>query len=257
MTIDVDFSLHGKVAVITGAARGIGRAVAERLAIAGAHVVIADRDTAEAEKVSAAIAASAGKASFVALDVTDRDQIAAVVDVLYARHGKIDILINNAGIVRNAHAADMEADDWTAVIDINLGGVFHCSQAFGRRMIADRCGSIVNISSICGEVAVHPQPQVSYNAAKAGVNLLTKSLAVEWAKLGVRVNAVAPGYVATELTLKGRSNEAWFSTWMNMTPMGRLGEPREIANAVLFLAADASSYITGTVLTVDGGYTAM
>jgi NAD(P)-dependent dehydrogenase (short-subunit alcohol dehydrogenase family) len=118
-------------------------------------------------------------------------------------------------------------------------------------------GAVVNISSMCGEIVVHPQPQVSYNAAKAGVNLLTKSLAVEWASQGVRVNAVAPGYTATELTLKGRSNPEWFGTWMRMTPMNRLGEPREIANAVLFLAADASSFITGTVLTVDGGYTAL
>ncbi|WP_428423560.1 SDR family NAD(P)-dependent oxidoreductase [Pararhizobium sp.] len=257
MTGDADFRLDGKVAVVTGAARGIGRAVAERLAAAGAHVVIADRDTAEAAVATSAIKQAGGKASAVALDVTDRDQIAEVVERLYAAHDRIDILVNNAGIVRNAPAAEMSLDDWKSVIDIDLGGVFHSSQAFGRRMIADGRGAIVNISSICGEVTVYPQPQVSYNAAKAGVNLLTKSLAVEWAKLGVRVNAVAPGYVGTELTLRGRSNEEWFGTWMRMTPMGRLGEPREIANAVLFLAADASSYITGTVLTVDGGYTAM
>lgn len=257
MTSDADFRLEGKVAVVTGAARGIGRAVAERLAVAGAHVVIADRDEPEADVARSAIAQSGGKASAVSLDVTDRDQIAAVVERLYDAHGRIDILVNNAGIVRNSPAVQMSHDDWKSVIDIDLGGVFHCSQAFGRRMLADGRGSIVNISSICGEVTVYPQPQVSYNAAKAGVNLLTKSLAVEWARQGVRVNAVAPGYVATELTLKGRSNEEWFGTWMRTTPMGRLGEPREIANAVLFLAADASSYITGTVLTVDGGYTAM
>lgn len=257
MTGDADFRLDGKVAVVTGAARGIGRAVAERLAAAGAHVVIADRDTAEAAVATSAIKQAGGKASAVALDVTDRDQIAEVVERLYAAHDRIDILVNNAGIVRNAPAAEMSLDDWKSVVDIDLGGVFHSSQAFGRRMIADGRGAIVNISSICGEVTVYPQPQVSYNAAKAGVNMLTKSLAVEWAKLGVRVNAVAPGYVGTELTLRGRSNEEWFGTWMRMTPMGRLGEPREIANAVLFLAADASSYITGTVLTVDGGYTAM
>ncbi len=257
MTGDADFRLDGKVAVVTGAARGIGRAVAERLAAAGAHVVIADRDDAEAALTSAAIERSGDKASALPLDVTDRDQIAAVVEHLAAKHGRIDVLVNNAGIVRNAPAVEMSLDDWQSVIDIDLGGVFHCSQAFGRRMIADGGGAIVNISSICGEVAVYPQPQVSYNAAKAGVNLLTKSLAVEWAKQGVRVNAVAPGYVGTELTLRGRSNADWFGTWMRMTPMGRLGEPREIANAVLFLAADASSYITGTVLTVDGGYTAL
>lgn len=257
MTGDADFRLDGKVAVVTGSARGIGRAVAERLAAAGAHVVIADRDEAEAAVASAAIQKSGGKASAIALDVTDRDQLAEVVERLYAVHGRIDVLVNNAGIVRNAPAAEMSLDDWQSVIDIDLGGVFHCSQAFGRRMIGDGRGAIVNISSICGEVTVYPQPQVSYNAAKAGVNLLTKSLAVEWAKLGVRVNAVAPGYVGTEMTLRGRSNAEWFDTWMRMTPMGRLGEPREIANAVLFLAADASSYITGTVLTVDGGYTAL
>lgn len=257
MTDDLDFRLDGKVAVITGAARGIGRAVAERLAAAGAHVVIADRDVAEAAVAMSAIEQSGGKASAIALDVTDRKQIAEVVEHLYDTHEKIDILVNNAGIVRNAPAVEMTLDDWKSVIDIDLGGVFNCSQDFGRRMIADGRGSIVNISSICGEVTVYPQPQVSYNAAKAGVNLLTKSLAVEWARQGVRVNAVAPGYVGTELTLRGRSNDEWFGTWMRMTPMGRLGEPREIANAVLFLAADASSYITGTVLTVDGGYTAM
>lgn len=257
MTGDTDFRLDGKVAVITGAARGIGRAVAERLAAAGAQVVIADRDDAEAAAARLAIEEAGGKASAISLDVTDRDQIADVVERLYAAHGRIDVLVNNAGIVRNAPAAEMSLDDWKSVIDIDLGGVFNCSQAFGRRMISDGCGAIVNISSICGEVTVYPQPQVSYNAAKAGVNLLTKSLAVEWAKRGVRVNAVAPGYVGTELTLRGRSNEEWFGTWMQMTPIGRLGEPREIANAVLFLAADASSYITGTVLTVDGGYTAM
>jgi NAD(P)-dependent dehydrogenase (short-subunit alcohol dehydrogenase family) len=257
MTGDLDFRLDGKVAVVTGAARGIGRAVAERLAMAGAHVVIADRDDVEAAVATTAINDAGGMASALVLDVTDRDQVTNVVAHLYAAHGKIDVLVNNAGIVRNAPAAEMSIDDWTSVIDVDLGGVFHCSQAFGRRMISDGRGAIVNISSICGEVTVYPQPQVSYNAAKAGVNLLTKSLAVEWARLGVRVNAVAPGYVGTELTLRGRGNVEWFGTWMKMTPMGRLGEPREIANAVLFLASDASSYITGTVLTVDGGYTAM
>jgi NAD(P)-dependent dehydrogenase (short-subunit alcohol dehydrogenase family) len=184
-------------------------------------------------------------------------QRARWLDSIYQVHGAVDVLVNNAGIVRNAPAAEMSLDDWKSVIDIDLGGVFHCAKTFGKRMVAAGRGSMVNISSICGEVTVYPQPQVSYNAAKAGVNLLTKSLAVEWAKSGVRVNAVAPGYVATELTLRGRSNPEWFDTWMRMTPMGRLGEPYEIANAVLFLATDASSYITGTVLTIDGGYTAL
>ncbi|PDS48508.1 3-oxoacyl-ACP reductase [Rhizobium anhuiense] len=254
---DADFRLDGKLAVVTGAARGIGRAIAERLAKAGAKVVIADRDMVEGDLVAAAIVAAGGSAAFVSLDVTDAVGVAAAVETIHAAHGPVDVLVNNAGIVRNAPATEMSLDDWKSVIDIDLGGVFLCAQAFGRRMVEAGRGSIVNISSICGEVTVTPQPQVSYNAAKAGVNLLTKSLAVEWAKRGVRVNAVAPGYVGTELTLRGRSNSEWFETWMRWTPMGRLGEPREVANAVLFLAADASSYITGTVLTIDGGYTAM
>ncbi len=254
---DADFRLDGKRAVVTGAARGIGRAIAVRLSVAGAHVIIADRDEDEGKVVVDAIAQAGGSAAFVAIDVTKPDMVAAVAETIYSQHGAVDVLVNNAGIVRNAPALEMSFDDWKSVLDIDLGGVFHCAQAFGRRMVAAGRGSMVNISSICGEVTVHPQPQVSYNAAKAGVNLLTKSLAVEWAKSGVRVNAVAPGYVGTELTLRGRSNPEWYDTWMRMTPMGRLGEPREIANAVLFLAADASSYITGTVLTIDGGYTAM
>jgi len=254
---DQDFRLDGKRAVVTGGARGIGRAIAERLAVAGARIVIADRDEDEGRAVANVIEASGGHASFVCLDVTRPDQVAQAVEDIHATLGPVDVLVNNAGVVRNAPATEMSLDDWKTVIDIDLGGVFLCAQAFGKRMVAAGHGSIVNISSICGEVTVHPQPQVSYNAAKAGVNLLTKSLAVEWARSGVRVNAVAPGYVGTELTLRGRSNPDWFNTWMRMTPMGRLGEPREIANAVLFLAADASSYITGTVLTIDGGYTAM
>lgn len=254
---DADFRLDGKCAVVTGAARGIGRAIAERLARAGAEVLVADRDEAEGAATAQAIVGAGGKAAFIALDVTDPAMVAQVVEMIYREHGAVDVLVNNAGIVRNAPAAEMSLDDWKSVIDIDLGGVFLCAQAFGRRMVAAGRGTMVNISSMCGEIVVHPQPQASYNAAKAGVNLLTKSLAVEWAKSGVRVNAVAPGYVGTELTLRGRSNPEWFDTWMRMTPMGRLGEPGEIANAVLFLAADASSYITGTVLAIDGGYTAL
>jgi NAD(P)-dependent dehydrogenase (short-subunit alcohol dehydrogenase family) len=164
--------------------------------------------------------------------------------------------LREAGRATGAPSRDVDLADWRRVIDVNLHGVFHTARAFGRHMVAAGRGSVVNISSICGEVAVHPQPQAAYNAAKAGVNLLTKSLAVEWAGK-VRVNAVAPGYTATELTLLGRSKPEWFDTWLAGIPMGRLAEPREIALAVAFLASDAASYVTGTVLTVDGGYTAI
>ncbi|MBE0560767.1 SDR family oxidoreductase [Brucella anthropi] len=253
-----DFQLTGKRAVITGGAKGIGRAIAELFVEAGATVIITDRDEAAGKQTVAELNARCpSSASLYILDVTDRGAAERIAEAIAAEVGVPDILVNNAGIVRNGPASETSEADWRAVIDVNLNGVFFCAQAFGKRMAAMGRGAIVNISSMCGEIVVYPQPQVAYNAAKAGVNLITKSLAVEWAKQGVRVNAVAPGYTATELTLAGRSNEEWFSTWMRMTPQGRLGEPRDIANAVLFLASDAASFVTGTVLAVDGGYTAL
>lgn len=246
------FSISGRTALVTGGAKGIGRACAEALAAAGAKVIIADMDEAAGHATAQALGGS-----FVRLNVTRKSEVDTVAAEITRQHGALDILVNNAGIVQNGPSEDVAMEDWQCVIDVNLNGVFYCAQAFGREMVKAGKGSIVSISSICGSVTVYPQPQAAYNASKAAVNLLTKSLAVEWAKKGVRVNAVAPGYTATELTLAGRSKPEWFETWMRMTPMGRLGEPKEIANAVLFLASDAASYITGTVLMVDGGYTAM
>lgn len=246
-----EYDLTGRLAVVTGGAAGIGRAISEVLAEAGATVVVADRDKAAALSLAAHLEGQA-----LALDVTDAQAAEDAAADLVARHGAPDILVNNAGIVMNAPSLEVDLADWRRVLDVNLHGVFHTSRAFGRHMVAAGRGAVVNISSICGEVTVHPQPQAAYNAAKAGVNLLTKSLAVEWAGR-VRVNAVAPGYTATELTLLGRSRPEWFNTWLSGTPMGRLAEPREIALAVAFLASDAASYVTGTVLTVDGGYTAI
>ncbi len=252
------FDVTDRVAVVTGGARGIGRAIAEVLVQAGARVAVADRD------VDAAVATTrdlnairADAAIAVEMDVTSKASIAAAAAKIARALGAVDILVNNAGIVKNAPAVEVTEEDWRSVLDVNLNGVFYCSQIFGSAMVAAQKGAIVNIASICGSVPVHPQPQAAYNASKAGVNLLTKSLAVEWVKSGVRVNAVAPGYVSTELTLAGRSNPDWFPVWLASTPMGRLAEPVEIARAVLFLASDAASYITGTTLMVDGGYTAI
>ena len=246
MSVTERFRLDGKRALVTGGAKGIGAEIAATLSDAGAEVIIADLDIAAAEVHAIEIGGRAAR-----LDVTDFDACAALAETV-----TLDVLVANAGIVHNAPMIDLDPSDWRRVIDVNLSGAFNTLRAFGPGMVARGTGACVCTSSMCGEVPVSPQPQAAYNAAKAGVNLLVKSCALEWAASGVRVNAVAPGYIATELTLAGRTKPEWFDTWMDRTPIGRLGEPREIADSVLFLATEAASFVTGTVLTVDGGYTA-
>lgn len=251
------FEIAGRSAVITGAARGIGRAVAESFAKAGAAVILLDRDEKEGEETLRHIESlHPGRARFVAVDVADELAVRKVAADI-CRERVPDILVNNAGIVSNTPFAELTHAQWSEVVNINLGGTFLCMQAFGGAMVKAKRGSIVNISSICGDVAAVPQSQTAYDASKAGVNQLTRSLAAEWARHGVRVNAVAPGYVATDMTLAGRQNQMCYKTWIRMTPMARFAEPEEIATAVLFLASDAASFITGTVLMADGGYTAI
>jgi NAD(P)-dependent dehydrogenase (short-subunit alcohol dehydrogenase family) len=250
------FKLTGRVALVTGGGRGIGLACAEALAEVGARVIIADRDAALADEGRAALRAKGFDGEIVIMDVTDAGRVTQVADEVVSRHGKIDILVNSAGIARSETAAEKVADEhWLNVLDVNLNGTFWCCRAFGSQMLKAKSGAIVNIGSMSGFIVNKPQEQCYYNASKAAVHHLTKSLAAEWGARGVRVNAVAPTYIATPLNEFVKSNPAMYDAWIGGTPMGRLGKVEEIASVVLFLASDAASLMTGSIVLADGGYT--
>jgi NAD(P)-dependent dehydrogenase (short-subunit alcohol dehydrogenase family) len=250
------FNLSGRVAVVTGGGRGIGVAIVETLAQAGAAVAIAELSAEAGERAAAALRAAGRSALAIETDVRDPERVDEMVEQVVRRFGRIDILVNNAGIARNTPAEATTNEEWREILDVNLHGVFWCCRAVGSHMLARGSGAIVNLASMSGTIVNKPQPQAAYNVSKAAVVMLTKSLAAEWAARGVRVNSVSPGYIETEMTRTGLATPAWRSTWLEMTPMGRLGQPVEIARAVWFLASDASAFATGTDLIVDGGYTA-
>ena len=250
------FKLSGRVALVTGGARGIGLACVEALAEAGAKVIIADHDPALADEGRAAARAKGLDAEIAIMDVTDSARVTQVADELVLRHGKVDILVNSAGIARSETPAEKVTDEhWLNVLDVNLNGTFWCCRAFGKHMLEAKSGAIVNIGSMSGFIVNKPQEQSYYNASKAAVHHLTKSLAAEWGARGVRVNAVAPTYVATPLNEFVKSKPAMYDAWIGGTPMARLGKVEEIASVVLFLASDAASLMTGSIVLADGGYT--
>lgn len=214
-------------------------------------MVIADLDA-----DAGALAAREIGASSLALDVTDPASVSAAVAAVARDQGAVHGWVNNAGIARNAPAESMSDEEWRSVLTVNLDGTFWCCREVGRHMLANGGGAIVNIASMSGVVSNHPQPQAAYNASKAGVIMLTKSLAGEWAARGVRVNAISPGYTSTPLLEQVKAqNPEWARIWDDSTPMGRAAQPSEIADVVVFLLSPASSYMTGSNVVVDGGYT--
>jgi len=244
----VTLDLSGRVALVTGASRGIGRAVADTLALAGAVVVAAARGD-HASGTAAAIADRGGRAEAVTLDVGDAASVHAAVDGVLQRHGRLDILVANAGITRDQLLMRMKPGDWDAVIGTNLTGTFLCAQAALRPMLKQRGGRIVCVTSVVGQMG--NAGQTNYAASKAGIIGFVKAMAREVASRAITVNAVAPGLIDTDMTQA--VSEVAREQWASSIPLGRLGTPADVASAVCFLASDAASYITGHVLAVNGG----
>ncbi|MGH3658323.1 MAG: SDR family NAD(P)-dependent oxidoreductase [Micromonosporaceae bacterium] len=253
MSVLEAFDLSGKTALVTGGNRGLGQAFALALAEAGADVAIAARDDNRSKAVVQEITERSVRGFAVSADITERADVERMTAAVIAEFGRIDILVNNAGDCVHRAALDVPDDEWHRVIDVNLHGVWLCSTIAARHMIAAGGGAIVNIGSISSLIVNRPQWQPAYNASKAAVHQLTKSLAAEWAPHNIRVNALAPGYVKTEMAPVDRPE--FRQHWIEDAPMQRYAVPSEIAPSVVYLASEASSFMTGSVLVIDGGYT--
>lgn len=247
------FSLKNKVTIVTGGNQGIGKVVSGYLADAGSDIVIFD--LADATKVAEEIAEEYGvRTAAYVCDVTDPVQVEETIAKAAEKMGTLDFLFNNAGICLHKDALDCEPQDWLKVIDVNLNGIFFMAQAFGRYLLANhKTGNIVNTASMSGTIVNIPQGQASYNASKAAVAHLTKSLAVEWATKGIRVNSISPGYIRTEMT--GNVRQDWQDLWVNSIPFKRMGTPEELAGAVIYLLSEASTYTSGHNMIIDGCFT--
>jgi gluconate 5-dehydrogenase len=250
------FSLEGKVAVVTGSSRGIGRAIAEGLAGAGAAVTVNGRGPESIKNVALAISVAGGKSLAVAADVSKAADVDRLIDATVAQFGRLDILVNNAGVSPYYKPAEALAEvEWDEVIGTNLKGVFLCCRAAARVMIPQKSGRIINMSSVGGSVGL---PRlIAYCAAKGAINQLTRVLALEWATHHILVNAIAPGYIETDLTKGLRENPKRLESMIGKIPLGRLGRPPEIVGAAIYLASDAASYVTGQILDIDGGWLAV
>lgn len=250
------FSLKNYCSIITGAAKGLGKYMAFALAEAGSNIVVAGHNYKLLSETAKEIEDRGVKALVVEMDVTNKKDIIRMTDSALNEFGKIDVLINNAGINELVNIEDMTYESWSKIMDVNLTGVFLVSQQVGRVMIKQQKGSIINISSLSGLVVNTPQNTACYNATKAGVIMLSKSMASEWVKHNIRVNALAPGYFNMGIAQKYfKEKNEMVKRWLSFIPMGRPAEPEELGGITVYLASEASSYVTGCVFQIDGGYT--
>jgi NAD(P)-dependent dehydrogenase (short-subunit alcohol dehydrogenase family) len=250
------FDITGKVTIVTGGGRGLGAALASGFAAAGAHVLIGDQDEQTAQASAASIRERGGTALATRCDITSPPDVRALVDLAIQTYGQLDVLVNNAGINIPKPAEELALEEWSRIVGVNLTGTFLCCQTGGAVMLRQGAGCIVNICSIHGHVGSYVHKAAAYNASKAGLVNLTRSLALEWGERGVRVNGISPGALRTELMATRLANEAYVQRTLDRLAIKRIGTPEDIVGTAIFLASPAASWLTGQILAVDGGWLA-